>query len=84
MSDHEKRFKEASDEQVYLYASDPHRIAAARAQAERTRRDRARPKGPTEEIANFPRSRKRATIMGAAVACALAILAAVAYFRAEP
>jgi hypothetical protein len=84
MSDHEKRFKEASDEQVYLYASDPHRIAAARAQAERIRRERARPKGPTEDIASIAHSPRRTAVVGAAVACALAILAAVAYFRAEP
>lgn len=55
MSDHEKRFKEASDAQVYQYASDPHRIIATRAQAERVRRDRESLKGTVKDATKTTR-----------------------------
>jgi hypothetical protein len=83
MSDHEKRFKEASDEQVYLYASDPHRIIAARTQAERVRRDRESLKGTVKDVTQTTRSSRRAAIIGIAATCVLAILVAVAYVRAQ-
>lgn len=84
MPDHEKRIEEANDDQVYLYASDPHRIAAARAQAARTRRDPDYPTGAVDDSANGTRNATWAAILGAAVLCVLAILAAVAYLRAAP
>lgn len=84
MSDDEKRFEESSDDQVYLYASDPHRIAAARAQGDRTRRDRRGPKGAVDDPANGTRRATWVAILGTAVLCILAILAAVAYVRAAP
>ncbi len=82
MSDHEKRFKEASDAQVYQYASDPHRIIATRAQAERVRRDRESLKGTVKDATKTTRSSRQAAIIGIAAICVLAIIVAVAYFRA--
>ena len=84
MPDHEKRSKEDSDDQVYLYASDPHRIAAAHVQAERVRRDRERPKEAAKNTTIGTRYATWAVILGAAVLCVLAILAAAGYFRAAP
>lgn len=58
MSDQEKRFEEASNDQIYLFASDPHRIAAARTRSEHLQRGRKRPKRAVEDTATITRYAK--------------------------
>jgi hypothetical protein len=83
MSEDEKRMEAASDDKFFLYASDPHRIAAARVQADRKKRGRKHPAGKTgvSPGASASRDWTWAAIVGAAVMCLAAILAAVAFLR---
>lgn len=84
MSEDEKRIEAASDDKFFLYASDPHRIAAARAQADREKRDDERADGVIEDIDNISRYWMWPAIVGVAVLCFVAVLVAVEHFRATP